>query len=76
VVVAHRLSTIKNANRVLVLQEGEIIEEGTHAELIARGGLYLDLYQRQYALEVRGGSADQPAVAATLAPLAAGGQND
>jgi subfamily B ATP-binding cassette protein MsbA/ATP-binding cassette subfamily B protein AbcA/BmrA len=69
VVVAHRLSTIKNANRVLVLQEGEIIEEGTHAELIARGGLYLELYQRQFAL-------DQPAAAATLAPLAAGGQND
>ena len=54
VVVAHRLSTIKNANRVLVLQEGEIVEEGTHAELIAKGGLYLELYQGQFAL-------DQPA---------------
>ena len=74
--VAHRLSTIKNADRVLVLQEGKIIEEGTHAELIARGGLYLDLYQHQFALEGRGNSADQPAAAATLAPLAAGGQND
>ena len=51
VVVAHRLSTIKNANRVLVLQEGEIVEEGTHAELIAKGGLYLDLYQGQFALD-------------------------
>jgi ABC-type multidrug transport system fused ATPase/permease subunit len=50
VVVAHRLSTIKNADRVLVLQEGEIVEEGTHAELIARGGLYLELYQGQFAL--------------------------
>ena len=51
VVVAHRLSTIKNANRVLVLQEGEIVEEGTHTELIAKGGLYLDLYQGQFALD-------------------------
>ena len=50
-VVAHRLSTIKNANRVLVLQEGEIVEEGTHTELIAKGGLYLDLYQGQFALD-------------------------
>ena len=62
VVVAHRMSTIKNAGRVLVLQEGEIVEEGTHSELIARGGLYLDLYQRQFAL-------DQPAASVT------GGQN-
>jgi ABC-type multidrug transport system fused ATPase/permease subunit len=51
VVVAHRLSTIKNANRVVVLQEGQIVEEGTHAELIARGGLYLELYQGQFALD-------------------------
>lgn len=51
VVVAHRLSTIKTADRVLVLQEGQIVEEGTHEELIARGGIYLDLYQRQFALD-------------------------
>jgi ABC-type multidrug transport system fused ATPase/permease subunit len=55
VVVAHRLSTIKNADRVLVLHDGQIVEEGTHEELIARGGMYLDLYQRQFAL-------DQPAL--------------
>jgi subfamily B ATP-binding cassette protein MsbA/ATP-binding cassette subfamily B protein AbcA/BmrA len=54
VVVAHRLSTIKNADRVLVLADGKIIEDGSHDELIARGGVYLDLYQRQFAL-------DQPA---------------
>ena len=69
VVVAHRLSTIKNADRVLVLQEGEIIEEGTHAELIARGGLYLELYQGQFAL-------DQSVAPAAPANPAAGGQND
>ena len=51
VVVAHRLSTIKNANRVVVLDNGEIVDEGTHDELIARGGLYLDLYRRQFELE-------------------------
>jgi ABC-type multidrug transport system fused ATPase/permease subunit len=49
VVVAHRLSTIKNADRVLVLDDGKIVEEGTHEELIARGGQYLELYQRQFA---------------------------
>src|SRR5450759_2214820 len=51
VMIAHRLSTIKNADRVLVLDDGKIVEEGTHAELIARGGLYQDLYQRQFVLD-------------------------
>ena len=50
-VIAHRLSTIKNADRVLVLQDGDIIEQGTHEELIASGGAYLDLYQRQFNLD-------------------------
>jgi ABC-type multidrug transport system fused ATPase/permease subunit len=63
-VVAHRLSTIKNADRVLVLQEGEIIEAGTHAELIAKGGLYLELYQGQYAPDALGVALDQPAAGA------------
>ncbi len=47
-VIAHRLSTIQNADRVLVLQDGAIVEQGTHAELMAHGGVYLDLYQRQF----------------------------
>jgi ABC-type multidrug transport system fused ATPase/permease subunit len=51
VVIAHRLSTIKNADRVLVLDDGKIVEEGTHAELIAQGGLYQELYQRQFVLD-------------------------
>jgi subfamily B ATP-binding cassette protein MsbA len=54
VVVAHRLSTIKNADRVVVLNDGQIVEEGTHDDLLARGGMYLDLYQRQFALDQPG----------------------
>ncbi|HET6386616.1 MAG TPA: ABC transporter ATP-binding protein [Armatimonadota bacterium] len=46
-VIAHRLSTVRNADRILVLSEGRIAEEGRHAELVARGGLYADLYHRQ-----------------------------
>ena len=74
VVVAHRLSTIKNADRVLVLQDGEIIEEGTHAELIAKGGLYLELYQGQFALDKP--ALNQPDSSATLATGGMGGRND
>ncbi len=47
IVVAHRLSTIKNADRILVMHKGEIREEGTHAELLAKGGIYAKLYQLQ-----------------------------
>ena len=47
-VIAHRLSTVRNANQVLVLDEGQIVERGKHAELIAKNGLYADLYNRQF----------------------------
>ena len=47
VVIAHRLSTIKNADRILVVDEGRIAEEGTHAELIERGGIYAKLVALQ-----------------------------
>ncbi|MDP7666616.1 MAG: ABC transporter ATP-binding protein [Rhodospirillales bacterium] len=48
-VIAHRLATVRNADRIIVLQDGEIIETGTHTELLARGGLYAHLYSLNYA---------------------------
>jgi subfamily B ATP-binding cassette protein MsbA len=50
-VIAHRLSTIRSSSQILVLEEGRIVERGSHDELIARGGRYFDLYTRQAGLE-------------------------
>ncbi|HEY8068194.1 MAG TPA: lipid A export permease/ATP-binding protein MsbA [Burkholderiales bacterium] len=50
-VIAHRLSTIERADRILVLERGQIAEAGTHAELLARNGIYTRLYRIQYAAE-------------------------
>ncbi len=47
IVIAHRLSTVRDADQILVLEKGEIIERGKHDELVAKGGLYADLYNRQ-----------------------------
>jgi ATP-binding cassette subfamily B protein len=49
IIIAHRLSTIRHADRILALSAGHLAEEGTHAELIAKGGLYAGLYRLQYA---------------------------
>ena len=53
-VIAHRLSTIRDADLILVMEAGRIVEQGTHAELLARGGAYYSLYNAQFA-----GAADQ-----------------
>ena len=45
---AHRLSTVRQADLILVIDEGRIVEQGTHRELLARGGLYSHLYEIQF----------------------------
>lgn len=50
-VIAHRLSTVESADQILVLEAGEIVERGTHRELIALGGRYRQLYERQYGAQ-------------------------
>jgi len=49
IVIAHRLSTVREADRILVIQDGRIVERGKHAELLAAGGVYADLYRTQFA---------------------------
>jgi ATP-binding cassette subfamily B protein len=47
-VIAHRLSTVQKADRIIVMHHGEIVESGTHQELLALRGLYFRLYELQY----------------------------
>ena len=47
-VIAHRLSTIRNADKIIVMDRGRAVDEGTHEELLARGGIYADLYRLQF----------------------------
>ncbi|NUW43953.1 ABC transporter ATP-binding protein [Nonomuraea rhodomycinica] len=66
VVIAHRLSTVRAADQILVIEDGRVVERGTHAELLAAGGRYEELYRTQFA---------EPAVAEAAAagePVAAG----
>ena len=54
IVIAHRLSTIRNANTIVVMRKGEILQQGTHDELIAAGGAYKKLVERQLMTEALG----------------------
>jgi len=48
IVIAHRLSTVRHADRIFVIDGGRIVQQGTHEELLAQGGLYRDLYEQQF----------------------------
>lgn len=58
--ISHRFSTVRGADRIIVMDAGAVVEEGTHAELMAAGGLYADLYRLQSDTDVAAGNADRP----------------
>jgi ATP-binding cassette subfamily B protein len=52
-VIAHRLATVREADQILVLEDGRVLERGTHDELLGQGGLYTALYRTQFAPQSR-----------------------
>ena len=75
--IAHRLSTIRSAEQILVLEHGEIVERGTHAELLELGGRYRTLYDKQYNFEsdrfINPGEDFTPEPEKVAAPVRSGG---
>jgi ABC-type multidrug transport system fused ATPase/permease subunit len=58
VVIAHRLSTVRAADEILVIEAGQVLERGTHRELLAKEGRYAELYRTQFAEEAQKSAAD------------------
>ena len=48
IIIAHRISAVRKADKILVLDKGKIVEEGSHEELLSKGGLYKETYDSQY----------------------------
>ena len=61
--IAHRLSTVLAADVILVFDRGRLVERGSHSELIGRGGLYADLYERQFLVNERANGSAMEVVA-------------
>lgn len=60
IVIAHRLSTVRRADEILVIEDGRIAERGTHTDLLAADGRYAELYRTQFRDEVGGAAAAAP----------------
>ena len=68
IVIAHRLSTVERADRIVVLERGRIVETGRHAELLAKRGIYAKLYELQFAEAIKSGTDHVFPLAGTVAP--------
>jgi ATP-binding cassette subfamily B protein len=72
VVIAHRLSTVREADLILTISGGRIVERGTHVQLLAAGGLYAELYRTQFQRQATAAPID-PSTATATPPIAAAG---